>query len=75
MLGQRGRLAAPAPTSPCGVRGRVRPVAHSWHPRTVREPIPVHDARRSRPHYSASQAGIGGHLLVSMTAVQAAGAR
>jgi hypothetical protein len=67
--GHRGRFVAPARQVPLGVRGRVRPVVHSRRRHIVREPIPVHVARRSRRALSASQAGTGGHRLVVITAV------
>jgi len=74
-LGHRGRLAAPAPDSPCGVRGRARPVVHSLRRRPVHAPIPVHDARRFRLNVSASRAGTGGYRLFLTTAARATGAR
>lgn len=73
--GHRGRFAAPAPAFPAGVRGRVRPVVHPQRRHAVREPIPVHVVRRSRPNRSASRAGAGGHRLVVMTAARTVGAR
>jgi hypothetical protein len=69
-LGHRGRFAAPAPVFPTGVRGRVRLVVPSPRHRIVREPTPVHDARRSRPAFSASQAGTGGHRFDVTTAAR-----
>ena len=69
--GHRGRFAAPAPAFPTGVRGRVRPTVHSRRHRTVRVPIPVHNARRFRPTFSASRAGAGGHRLFITTAALA----
>lgn len=73
-LGHRGRFAAPAPNSPCGVRGRARPVVHLQCHRIVCVPIPAHDARRSRSMFGASLDGTGGHRLTVTTAAPA-GAR